>query len=308
MRQSEGGIIGSEDSYLASVSDLVIGLLFIFVILLMAFGLNFRAAEVDHRTMLTKLTTERDELDERAQVLGAEAARLAEEAERLSRERDRLIEVTQELDALTSILRDRDAQRQDLLEEIQSYLNARGVDVNVDPESGILRLPEELLFASGEALIRPEGERALTHLADVLAKILPCYSRVAESEPRRCPDRQQPILEAVLVEGHTDNRPIRNEEFRDNWELGTVRGINTFRALTAAQPALEGLLSADDQPLLGVSSYEARRPIDVADSDASLARNRRIDLRFVVAAPSAEDIRDFRMGAGDYFTLEGAQP
>ncbi len=34
-----------EDNYLASVSDLMVGLLFVFIIMLMAFALNLRTAE-----------------------------------------------------------------------------------------------------------------------------------------------------------------------------------------------------------------------------------------------------------------------
>ena len=36
---------GDDDSYLASVSDLMVGMLFVFIIMLMGFALSYRSAE-----------------------------------------------------------------------------------------------------------------------------------------------------------------------------------------------------------------------------------------------------------------------
>ncbi|MEO1020297.1 MAG: hypothetical protein AAFY56_21805 [Pseudomonadota bacterium] len=285
MRQDYSG--EGDDSYLASVSDLVIGLLFIFIIILMAFGLNFRQAENVQLRAVDELVEERD-------AMSVERDRLREETRELADERQQMVRLTQDLEAFTAALEARDDSRRKLLEEIRAYLALRNVDVLIEPENGILRLPEELLFDTAEAQLRPEGEQAVFLLADVMGQILPCYSRADPSQPGDCVDDVAPILEAVLVEGHTDHRPINTPEFQDNWELGAIRGINTFRALTNAQPDLELLRNPSDQPLLGVSSYEARRPVGDPASEAGRARNRRIDLRFIVAAPTPEELAEFR--------------
>ncbi len=290
----QGGAFGraDDDSYLASVSDLVIGLLFIFIILLMAYGFNYRQAETNQRETLTALAAERDALETERDELGLQAKALAAE-------RDRLFALTRELEAVALAVEARHERRSTLLEEIRAYLAAREVIVSIEPENGILRLPEALLFATGDAVLRREGARAVSVLAEVLQEVLPCYSEAAPELRIACSGSATPILEAVLVEGHTDQRPIATLEFRDNWQLGAIRGINMFRALTDAQPDLEGLRNPTGQPLLGVSSYEARRPIGDPSSEPGRAQNRRIDLRFIVAAPDASDLQTLHEDASE---------
>ena len=122
------------------------------------------------------------------------------------------------------------------------YLRERAVEVVLDPENGIVRLPEALLFDTGEAVLQPRGVRALRELAAVLALTLPCYSRAPASQQIDCPIRPKPLLEAVLVEGHTDDRPISTSTFADNWALASARAINTYKALLGYDRTLGGLL------------------------------------------------------------------
>ena len=63
-----------EPSYLVSVSDLMVGMLFIFIIILMAFALNFRVAQDDATRIEADLVRERD-------AVNAEKDRLARERE-----------------------------------------------------------------------------------------------------------------------------------------------------------------------------------------------------------------------------------
>ena len=102
----------------------------------------------------------------------------------------------------------------------------------------------------------------------------------------------------MLIEGHTDNRPVSGGTFADNWALAAQRGANTFKALVRYEPSLELLRNPDGESLLGVSSYESRRPVVAEDTPEARRLNRRIDVRFVVAAPSSEELADLRRRAG----------
>ena len=82
--------------------------------------------------------------------------------------------------------------------EIRLLITGRGL---------VIHLPEFLFFNSGEATFRSEGYPLLEKLADILAKI---------------PNH-------VLIEGHTDNRPIHTPQFPSNWELSTHRSTNLVR-------------------------------------------------------------------------------
>ena len=96
------------------------------------------------------------------------------------------------------------------------------------------------------------------------------------------------MLETVLIEGHTDNKPFGTETgFDSNWGLSAKRSITIFNRLTLYRPELDkSNVNANNFALLGVSAYAARRPV----SQNNLVQNRRIDLRFIMRSPTPEDI------------------
>ena len=79
-------------------------------------------------------------------------------------------------------------------------------------------------------------------------------------------------LDWVLrIDGHTDRRPIRNAEFRSNWELSTARALSIVRLLIAEGVPPKRLIAA------GFGEYH---PIDPGNSPAAWQKNRRIEIRF----------------------------
>ena len=154
-----------EENYLASVSDLVIGLLFIFIILLMAFGLNFKESQDKAEDVIEGLEEKRDQVSQERNKIEAERDALRQERENLLKRQEELLVEREKLLALTDRLNEQDVNlqryteffskrnlaRQTMLEEIQSLLGIRNVEVSIVPENGILRLPEELLFESASA-------------------------------------------------------------------------------------------------------------------------------------------------------------
>lgn len=233
-----------DGNYLASVSDLMIGMLFIFIIILMAFALSYRAAQA---------TTD---------------------------------EATRQLKADNDRLTDSDRLRSEMLLEIQRSLREHGIEVDVDLENGVLRLPESLLFDSGSADFRPGGAQAIAELGSALSSILPCYSTgVKPTGP--CAGSTRSQLDSIFIEGHTDNIPVQNLAFRDNWDLSSQRAKNTYDALVPASDVLSSLRNTRGQPLFSMAAYGETRPVESNDSDAGRAKNRRIDLRFIMVTPSA---------------------
>ncbi|MBK6906522.1 MAG: hypothetical protein IPH08_05290 [Rhodocyclaceae bacterium] len=87
----------SEDSYLASLSDLIIGVLFIFIILLMAFALNYRVAQ-------TEADVRQKEAEERNRQLSdaqMDRKELLENVQKTLREKG----IQVEIDTLNGVLR-----------------------------------------------------------------------------------------------------------------------------------------------------------------------------------------------------------
>ena len=192
---------------------------------------------------------------------------------------------------LNRILSGANNDRGQLLQDMRQSLDSQGVQVEIDMRNGILRLPEALLFDSGRAEFTPQGVKALKILAENLMGFLPCYAYVndvAATSSRSCDNLtngKQNRLEAVMIEGHTDNVKISTAMFRDNWDLSVARARNTYTELVKIQPKLENLENNRGQPLVSFSAYAGRRPIAENNLEADRRKNRRIDLRFIMSSP-----------------------
>ena len=266
MRSSFGGDAGHDDSYFISFSDLLIGMIFLFIIILLGYALSFRSAEVKAAAEKEILVAERDAVE---------------------REKEKLRKRIDEIEEIAENLIQREKWRDQMLKRIANGLSEVGVDAVLDLDKGVLRLPEALLFSSGSADLTAQGDKALSLLAEVMDYVMPCY--VAHSVGT-CNESRRPIVETVLIEGHTDNVPISSGKFRDNWDLSVTRGVNTYQSLTRTSPSLDQMRNSQDEAILGVSGYETRRPVASNASSSQRERNRRIDLRFLIATPDPQNL------------------
>lgn len=213
----------STEHFFTSFTDLLVGVIFMFILLLMVFALNMKKTETAKPVIVTE------------QI------------------------------------------RANILNEIARRMKDRGTPVTLDLANGVVRLPESLLFESGKWVLLPEGKQAVESLAQVMGEILPCAS-LASKPCQWSP--QAVMLDTVLIEGHTDNRPF-NAQGMTNWELSAFRSIAVYRAMIDVAPELEsGISNPNRQPLVGVSAYADRRPVSVDALDP----NRRIDVRFTMRA------------------------
>jgi chemotaxis protein MotB len=322
MAQTEMTEDDAGESYFASVSDLMVGILFIFLLMLTVFALNFRDAESEQQVERSRYeeALRREEAAETSKREAEETAkREASRAATQRTENDRLRQLLRDAIArLERDIEDRTQARNRLLATLENSLTARGVKVSVDTTSGVLTLSEDVLFDLGDSSIPKKKLPTLLTLAEVLSKILPCY---AQGENRvDCDPQASPILETVLVEGHTDRQGFRRivpsvgqpgevvidrpqslplspaESEARNDRLSTDRALNVFKELRQAQSSLINLRNGDQLPLLGVSGYGARRPLPDAQGTSArdYQRNRRIDMRFVLSARTSDEITRLR--------------
>ncbi|NBC13318.1 MAG: hypothetical protein GVY09_08230 [Gammaproteobacteria bacterium] len=220
------------DGYLISVSDMMAGLLFVFLITLVAFVINFRIATDEQRA------ARQEAVDEKVQAL--------EEKERAEAERDAAQAEKDRLESVRDDLTNARRLRSQMLEDIRKRLEARGIRVEIDHDHGVLRLSENAIsFRSSQAELRPQEQRKLAQIGAVLMAVLPCYAVNGGTD---CDAHTRGKLEAVFIEGHTDNVPLQRGAFDDNWDLSAQRAMYTYRLL--AERHLERLLAwsraADD--------------------------------------------------------------
>jgi len=308
------------EGYFASVSDLMVGVLFVFLLMLTVFALNFREDSAQLDQLRRELEIQREEariqaerariaLDEAAresqrataaiEQAGREAARARaqeEEAQRLRIRNEALsARLREAADKLRRELADREAARTALLVRLQESLAARQIQAFVDQRSGVLRLSDAVPFETGQSALTDTARRSVTGLGEVLAEVLPCFS--SSARPDNCEIGGSSILEAVLVEGHTDRQLFRGmteaASAAQNDRLSTERALSVFGLLRQQQRVLDQLTNPSNEPLLGVSGYGQRRPLPEAmgNIEAHFAQNRRIDIRFVLSSRTSDEIQ-----------------
>jgi type VI secretion system protein ImpK len=114
------------------------------------------------------------------------------------------------------------------------------VAVYEDELVSVVTVPGDGLFASGSAAIDRRYE--------------PIFARIAQA--------LNSVPGAVIITGHTDNKPIRTARFPSNWELSTERARSVLKLMAAslADPArmrAEGM--ADSDPVAANDTEENRR-------------------------------------------------
>jgi chemotaxis protein MotB len=155
----------------------------------------------------------------------------------------------------TDLAREKEAiaERQRTLEtEMRQAIESK--DITISELQGRLTVDilDRVLFDSGEATLKTEGEAVLQRVAGVLAQFA---------------NRQ------IHVIGHTDNVPIRagaRVRFASNWELSAARAIAAVRFLSEQ--------AGVDARRLGALGYGEFRPVADNATAEGRARNRRIAL------------------------------
>lgn len=153
------------------------------------------------------------------------------------------------------------ARRVNRLEQYQSEFFGRLREVLKDnPSVRIVGdrflFQSELLFDSGSADLGSQGKGELTKLAGTLREVA---------------DKIPADIDWVLrVDGHTDLRPIRTEQFPSNWELSTARAVSVVRFL-ASQGIPERRLTA--------AGFAEFHPLVKARTEEAYAKNRRIEIK-----------------------------
>lgn len=133
-----------------------------------------------------------------------------------------------------------------LIDKVGFRREARGLVVTI--------LTDQVLFKEGQASVQESGYEILGVVADALEK----------------------VANDVMIEGHTDRRPISTPQFPSNWELSTARATNVLRHLVEVEGFPVTRISA--------AAYADTRPVDIRNTPEALAKNRRVEIVVLATA------------------------
>ncbi len=124
-------------------------------------------------------------------------------------------------------------------------------ELKIETKNGKLYITmlDKLLFESGKAEVQVKGNDALKKIAEVLNK-------------------NKDIK--IEIEGHTDNVPIKNDKFKDNWDLSVARATAVVRILTQSHSV--------DAKRVTASGRGEFYPVETNDTQDGKAKNRRTEI------------------------------
>jgi len=148
---------------------------------------------------------------------------------------------------------------EELIDELRKAMTTEGFDmvvqdrlqpiqIKIDSRGLVISISAGFLFKEGSTEVQPELYPIIGVLADVL-----------KTAPRM-----------ILIEGHTDDRPVAGNVFYSNWELSAMRATSTARVLIEQFGIDPKRITAS-----GLAQY---RPVADNNFESGRAQNRRVEL------------------------------
>jgi chemotaxis protein MotB len=153
---------------------------------------------------------------------------------------------------------DLDSLKASLVKMSEASGRLQGLQIIQRRNELVLRLPEGVVFDTGDARVKDGSVETLKLIAPEL--------------------RNRDV--DVRVEGHTDDQPVKSGRFKSNWELSTTRAMNVMMILVG-----EGL--APDRT--SISGYGEFRPIASNTTEDGRKQNRRVDLVVTAVVPERQE-------------------
>ena len=140
-------------------------------------------------------------------------------------------------------------------ETLLEYLEENGLQDNVQvdlTDKGLhLVISDSVMFDTGEAELIEPARTVLRLVAGMVDE----------------------KVEAMVVEGHTDNRPIHTGRYPSNWELSTARAASVVRFLLEQE-------NARGPSRYVVIGYGEHHPVETNETPKGRAANRRVEMLF----------------------------
>lgn len=146
-----------------------------------------------------------------------------------------------------------------LEEEITKEGYSDKVKVELNSEGLEISIQDAVLFNTAEAEVKNNLSPLLVQISNLL----------------------QGLDNQVKVVGHTDNIPIKNDKFRSNWELSSMRAINVMNFIVSS-----GKISPDK---VSIQAYGEYMPKFENTTDAGRAKNRRVEIIVVRKYPQTTE-------------------
>lgn len=137
--------------------------------------------------------------------------------------------------------------------KVENYIQQNNLkdilQTKLTDEGLLITITNDVLFDSGSAVIRKDEQSIAIQISKLIVTNPPL---------------------SVIISGHTDNVPIKNELFQDNWDLSVTRAVNFMKIMLENKNLKPQSFSAK-----GFGEYQ---PIASNATESGRAKNRRVEI------------------------------
>ena len=175
----------------------------------------------------------------------------------------------QTIKSLSQQLEDLRRAKARLESQLHKEIAQGDVSITMGKRGLVVTVVAEVLFDSGKAKIKSQGQTVLNKVANVLG----------------------PMSDSIAIEGHTDNVPIKFSSWKSNWELSTQRALNVVHYFEDDKGIRPQRMSA--------TGYGPYHPVTSNDTPEGKLMNRRVEIivlrssRSNASNASADDYDEF---------------
>lgn len=206
------------------------------------------------RLLEAKLNRKEVELNKKEQDLNDKEKSINELQKDLKTKQARVAELQSILNSKDSAV---NALKNSITKALLSYKD-KGLTVEVKEGKVYVSMDEKLLFKSASIVVDKKGQEALLE-----------FAKAINSEPDV----------NIMIEGHTDNVPMKSGQIKDNWDLSVLRATSIVRLLTTKGKV--------DPKRIIASGRGEFQPVAENDSKENKAKNRRTE---IVLTPKLDEL------------------
>lgn len=151
----------------------------------------------------------------------------------------------------TDLVGEEEKKLQDLMKQLQQYIDQNQLNAEItltDLQEGIqISLKDRIVFDSGSDTLKQNFVPILDGIGGML----------------------KAVDHSIIIEGHTDNKPIHSSKFPSNWELSGARALSVLHYFQSKNI---------DPSRLSYTGFGEVKPLNPNDTSENREANRRVNI------------------------------
>ena len=168
-------------------------------------------------------------------------------------DKEKIAKLSGEVDRLQALRASEQQQLRETMamleDKLRREISDKQVRLDMVEKGLVITFVDEVLFDSGKATVRPQGQEILDEVVYVID--------------------EKGIDQNIGIEGHTDNEPIKYSGWKSNWELSTARATSVLHHLEG-----KGI----EPSRLSATGYGEYKPIASNATVEGRQKNRRVEV------------------------------